>query len=58
MGLIKEPKHVDFTGQSKPWSDQELTDFRKLMNELKAKNKSARKVISNSKAKKNRQPTL
>lgn len=38
MGLIREPKNVDFTVQSKPWTDEELRDFRKLMSELKAKN--------------------
>ena len=38
MGLIREPKNVDFTVQSKPWTEEELRDFRKLMNELKAKN--------------------
>ena len=38
MGLIREPKNVDFTVQSKPWTEEELSDFRKLMNELKAKN--------------------
>jgi len=37
MGLIKEPKNVDFTVQSEPWTEEELKDFRKLMNELKAK---------------------
>ena len=47
MGLIREPKNVDFTAQSKPWTEEELRDFRKLMNELKAKNakrKSSRKT--------------
>jgi hypothetical protein len=38
MGLIKEPKNVDFTVQSEPWSEEELRDFRKLMDVLKAKN--------------------
>lgn len=37
MGLIKEPKNVDFVVNSKPWTDKELIDFRKIMNELKAK---------------------
>ena len=37
MGLIREPKNVDFTVQSKPWTEIELRDFRKLMNEIKAK---------------------
>jgi hypothetical protein len=38
MGLIKEPKYVDFTVKSKPWTADELADFRKLMNTIKAKN--------------------
>lgn len=38
MGLIKEPKNVDFTVQSKPWTEDELRDFRKLMTKLKEKN--------------------
>lgn len=38
MGLIREPKHVDFTVESQPWTEEELHDFRKLMAELKAKN--------------------
>jgi hypothetical protein len=53
MGLIREPKNVDFTVQSKPWTEEELRDFRKLMAELKAKNsvekpqrKSAKKKIT------------
>jgi hypothetical protein len=37
MGLIREPKNVDFTIQSKPWTDEELSDFRKLMTELKSR---------------------
>ena len=40
MGLIKEPKNVDFTVQSKPWTEEELRDFRKLMTKLKEKNVS------------------
>jgi hypothetical protein len=39
MGLIREPKNVDFTVQSKPWTAAELRDFRKLMTKLKAKNR-------------------
>lgn len=51
MGLIREPKNVDFTGQSKPWTETELRDFRKIMKEIKStieqhpskKQKSAKK---------------
>jgi hypothetical protein len=38
MGLIKEPKNIDFSSESKPWSEEELYDFRKLMKELKSNN--------------------
>ena len=53
MGLIREPKNVDFTVESKPWTEVELRDFRKLMTELKAKNaarKLSRKVGKGSEA--------
>jgi hypothetical protein len=50
MGLIKEPKNVDFTVQSEPWTEEELKDFRKLMNELKTKN--AKKKLRPATAKK------
>jgi hypothetical protein len=48
-GLIREPKDVDFTVESKPWTEQELVDFRKLMKELKAKKKPAIKTSGRSK---------
>ncbi len=48
MGLIKEPKNVDFTVQSEPWTEEELKDFRKLMSELKS-NTPKRKVQSSTK---------
>lgn len=38
MGLIKEPKNVDFSMKSEPWTEEELADFRKIMQEIKAKN--------------------
>ena len=44
MGLIREPKNIDFTVQSKPWTDEELRDFRILMNDLKAKNTTKRNL--------------
>jgi hypothetical protein len=37
MGLIKEPKYVDFSTKSEPWTEEELADFRKVMEKLKAK---------------------
>lgn len=38
MGLIKEPNNVDLSTKSEPWTKQELADFRKIMQGLKAKN--------------------
>jgi len=38
MGLIKEPKNVDLSTKSEPWTEKELSDFRKIMQEIKTKN--------------------
>ncbi len=38
MGLIKEPKNVDLSTKSEPWTEQELIDFRKIMQDIKDKN--------------------
>ena len=38
MGLIKEPKDIDLSTKSEPWTEQELSDFRAVMQEIKAKN--------------------
>jgi hypothetical protein len=38
MGLIKEPKHIDLSTKSEPWTKQELADFRKIMQDIKNKN--------------------
>ena len=51
MGLIREPKNVDFSVQSKLWTTEELRDFRKLMSKLKAKN-ALKKLRPGSKRKK------
>ena len=38
MGLIKEPKNVDLSTKSEPWTEQELVDFRKIIQHIKDKN--------------------
>ena len=38
MGLIKEPKNIDLSTKSEPWTEQELADFRKIMQDIKDKN--------------------
>ena len=43
MGLIKEPKNVDLIINSKPWTEEDLAEFRAIMKkrkEAKAKKKS------------------
>jgi hypothetical protein len=45
MGLIKEPKNIDLSTKSEPWTEQELVDFRKIMQVIKDKN-TKRKVSS------------
>lgn len=40
MKLTKEPKEVDLLIKSEPWSEQDLVDFRALMEKIKSRNKS------------------
>ena len=51
MGLIREPKNVDFTVQSMPWTEEELLDFRELMLKLKAKNTTSKLRLTTAKKK-------
>jgi len=50
MGLIREPKNVDFIIKSEPWTKEELKQFRKIM-------KQQREKLANSKAKANKKGT-
>ena len=43
MGLIKEPKNIDFTINSKPWTEEELGEFRSI---IKKRKESKTKKIS------------
>jgi hypothetical protein len=47
MGLIKEPKNIDFSTKSKPWSEKELADFREIMQRIKDKNAKRIKRLAN-----------
>ncbi len=38
MGLIKEPKNVDLSTKSEPWTEKELSEFRMIMQNIKEKN--------------------
>lgn len=42
MGLIKEPKNVDLSTKSEPWTERELADFRKIMKAIKERNAKRR----------------
>lgn len=55
MGLIKEPINIDLSTKSVPWTESELADFRKLMQEIKKKNKNRKVRNSESNKKLNRQ---
>ena len=46
MGLIKEPREVDFSTKSEPWTEKELTDFRQIMQSIKDKNVKKRERLS------------
>ena len=49
MGLIREPKNVDFSTKSQPWTEEELSDFRELMKQMKAENEKKKGRTENSK---------
>lgn len=38
MGLIKEPRNIDLSTKSEPWTEDELADFRKITQDVKTKN--------------------
>lgn len=54
MGLIKEAKEIDLSTKSKPWTKQELADFRKLIQEIKAKNLKLKEPAQQTKSKQKR----
>jgi len=51
MGLIKEPKDIDLSTKSEPWTERELSDFKEIMQEIKAKNakRKEKALLLNSK---------
>ena len=38
MELIKEPKNADLSTKSEPWTEKELSNFRKIMQDIKVEN--------------------
>lgn len=43
MGLIREPKNVDFTVLDKPWSDDELKEFSAF---IKLRKEQRKKILT------------
>ena len=52
MGLIKEPKDIDLSTKSEPWTEQELADFREIMQKIKLKNAKRKERAAQAKNKK------
>jgi hypothetical protein len=52
MGLIKEPKNVDLTIQSKPWNEEELAELSTIIQNAKKAKKARAKRKSTSRSKK------
>ena len=46
MGLIREPKNVDFFTIDNPWTDEERQEFSDLIKKEKSKLKSRRPTSS------------
>ena len=46
MGLIREPKNVDFIIKSKPWTKEELKQFREIMRQRKEKRSKLKSRVS------------
>jgi hypothetical protein len=51
MGLIKEPKNVDLTIQSKPWNEEELAALSEIIQKAKKAKKARIKAKRVSKKK-------
>ena len=46
MGLIKEPREIDFSTKSEPWTEKELIEFRQIMQRIKDKNAKKKERLS------------
>ncbi len=52
MGLIREPKDVDFSMKSEPWTEEELIEFRKIMAKINARDARRKEKSLQKKSKK------
>ena len=44
MGVIKEPKNIDLTIQSKPWNEDELAELSEIIKKAKKAKKARTKA--------------
>ncbi len=56
MGLIREPKNVDFIIKSEPWTKEELKKFRDIMKYQQERRAKLKARLTKKKAKKARTP--
>ena len=56
MGLIREPKNVDFIIKSEPWTKDELKQFRKIMKQQKERRAKLKTRVSKKSGSKARTP--
>ena len=49
MGLIKEPREIDFSTKSEPWTEKELIEFRQIMQSIKDKNAKRKERLTRTK---------
>ncbi len=50
--MIKEPKNVDLSTKSEQWTEQELKEFRQIMQTIKDKNNKHKERASKLKSNK------
>ena len=56
MGLIREPKNVDFIIKSEPWTKEELKQFREIMRQQRERRAKLKARLTKKKGTKARTP--
>lgn len=46
MGLIREPKNVDFIIKSEPWTKEELKKFREIMKQQRERRAKLKSLLT------------
>ncbi len=57
MGLIREPKNVDFIIKSEPWTKEELKQFREIMKKQRERKAKLKLRVTKKKVSKARTPS-